>query len=202
MRRVPRAFETCQVPDDVIAFLDRDALGIIVRANDCHPNFNFVAGADHLGIFLLERCVRVFAHGLGFGGPGGPDPMHPNYFGPFGPLVVDKPVVTIEFAAGSSAINHRYDDQLRKIVDLVNADPTLQIRIAAHTDNVGNPHANYLFSQKRAQSVKNYLVRKLGVDRRRITAKGYGHYQPVADNSTAEGRRMNRRVVTIVLSEK
>jgi OOP family OmpA-OmpF porin len=107
--------------------------------------------------------------------------------------------VTIEFAAGSSAIDSRYDSRLRKIADLVTADPTLQIRIAAHTDNVGTPHANYLFSQKRAQSVKNYLVRKFGVDGRRITAKGYGHYQPVADNATAEGRRKNRRVVTIVL---
>ena len=110
-----------------------------------------------------------------------------------------KASVTIEFAVGTSTVNPSYDSRLRKIADLVNADPTLRVRIAAHTDNTGNPHANYLFSQKRAQSVKDYLIRKFGIDRRRITAKGYGHYQPVADNATAEGRSKNRRVVTIVL---
>lgn len=110
-----------------------------------------------------------------------------------------KSFVTIRFPAGSSSVAPSYDAQLRKIAAMANADPTLRIRIAAHTDNTGNPHANYLFSRKRAQSVKSYLVRKFGVDRRRITAKGYGHYQPVADNATAEGRRKNRRVVTIVV---
>ncbi len=110
-----------------------------------------------------------------------------------------KTFVTIQFAAGSSSVAPSYDGQLREIAAMANADPTLRIRIAAHTDNTGTPHDNYLFSQMRAQSVKNYLVRKFGIDRRRITAKGYGHYQPVADNATAEGRMKNRRVVTIVV---
>ena len=111
-----------------------------------------------------------------------------------------KTAMTIRFASGNSTIDPSYHGRLRKIAAMVKADPGLQIRIAAHTDNLGNAHANYLFSQKRARSVKDYFVKTLGVDARRVSAKGYGHYQPVADNATAEGRRKNRRVVTIVLT--
>ena len=111
-----------------------------------------------------------------------------------------KAAMTIRFASGKSTVDRSYHGRLRKIAAMVKADPGLRIRIAAHTDNLGNAHANYLFSQKRARSVKDYFVKTLGVDARRVSAKGYGHYQPVADNATAEGRRKNRRVVTIVLT--
>jgi OOP family OmpA-OmpF porin len=50
-------------------------------------------------------------------------------------------------------------------------------------------------SQARAESAVNYLVEKFGIDRSRLTAKGYGDTRPVADNATSEGRQQNRRIV-------
>jgi outer membrane protein OmpA-like peptidoglycan-associated protein len=108
--------------------------------------------------------------------------------------------VTIEFDFGKSDLEPSCHDRLKKIAVLVKANPRLWIRITGHTDSIGSAHANYLLSQERARIVSNYLVKELGCDPRRISTKGYGYFQPVADNTTTEGRRKNRRAVTIVLT--
>jgi outer membrane protein OmpA-like peptidoglycan-associated protein len=109
-----------------------------------------------------------------------------------------KNVVTVRFAPGKTSLDALSRARLEGAARLAKSDPRVRIRLSAHTDNLGNAHANYLLSRKRASSVKNYLVRVLGVNPQSITAKGYGRYQPVADNSTAAGRKENRRTVTIV----
>ena len=53
---------------------------------------------------------------------------------------------------------------------------------------------NQKLSQRRAESVKNYLVQNFGIDPARLSAKGYGMTRPIADNKTAEGRQKNRRI--------
>lgn len=68
--------------------------------------------------------------------------------------------------------------------------------IGGHTDNVGDASQNLRLSERRANAVKNYLMSK-GVDASRLTAKGFGDTQPLADNSTEEGRAQNRRIEMI-----
>lgn len=67
-----------------------------------------------------------------------------------------------------------------------------KFELAAHTDNVGSDAANMLLSQKRANSVRDYLIKK-GIAANRLIAKGYGEKAPIADNGTSEGRAKNRR---------
>ncbi|WOA29656.1 OmpA family protein [Alloalcanivorax xenomutans] len=69
----------------------------------------------------------------------------------------------------------------------------IRVEVAGHTDSVGSAQYNEGLSQRRADSVRNYLVRE-GVDSSRVTARGYGESQPIADNDSASGRAMNRRV--------
>ncbi len=76
---------------------------------------------------------------------------------------------------------------------LINKRPNATFEIAGHTDSVGSDSYNQDLSQRRAVSVRNYLVDQ-GVDADRMTANGYGESQPVADNSTESGRAQNRRV--------
>jgi outer membrane protein OmpA-like peptidoglycan-associated protein len=70
---------------------------------------------------------------------------------------------------------------------------SVRVEIAGHTDNVGNKNANKALSQKRADAVRAYLISK-GIDGARIKAVGYGDANPVAPNTTSEGRQQNRRI--------
>ncbi len=88
---------------------------------------------------------------------------------------------------------------LNDVVTLLNKNPEIKkIEIGGHCDSIGGDAYNLKLSQKRAQSVVNYLV-KNGVDSSRLVAKGYGKSAPIADNNTTEGRAKNRRVEFTVL---
>jgi outer membrane protein OmpA-like peptidoglycan-associated protein len=82
--------------------------------------------------------------------------------------------------------------------DVVGLDKwgNVNIEVAGHTDNKGSDKYNMRLSQERAEAVRNYLISK-GIAADRLTAKGYGESQPVADNATDEGRFKNRRVELI-----
>ena len=77
---------------------------------------------------------------------------------------------------------------------------SMVVEIAGHTDNVGNKDANQKLSEDRANSVRNYLIKK-GITTERILAKGYGDTQPVADNSTDAGKQKNRRTEVRTIKE-
>ncbi len=82
--------------------------------------------------------------------------------------------------------------ELNKAVKLLEENPTMIIEIGGHTDSQGSEEANLALSSKRAQAVVDYMV-LAGLDQARLQAKGYGESQPIADNSTKEGRAANRR---------
>ena len=108
--------------------------------------------------------------------------------------------LSIHFASNKSAVREDDEQVLNQLVDTLYKNPTMRIEIAAHTDSDGADDFNQLLSQKRASSVKEYLISK-GIDEMRMTAKGYGEKQPIADNSTAEGKAENRRTEIRVISE-
>lgn len=82
--------------------------------------------------------------------------------------------------------------ELDKLVSLLQENPTIKIEIGGHTDNVGKAADNLTLSDHRANAVVDYLLTKK-IDPARLSAKGYGMTQPVADNNTTEGRALNRR---------
>jgi len=79
-------------------------------------------------------------------------------------------------------------------------NPKIMVRIEGHTDAVGNDKTNLKLSQKRADAVRTYLVKK-GIDPARMEAMGYGETVPIADNRTQEGRDQNRRVEFVITSQ-
>lgn len=123
----------------------------------------------------------------------------------FGCAVTEKASVklAVEFASGKSTLDSRYADEIKSLADFMAKFPETKIEIAGHTDNTGSVAVNKSLSQKRAEAVKAALVKE-GVEASRLTAKGYGSAQPVADNSTVEGRQTNRRVMAeiSVVTEK
>ena len=106
------------------------------------------------------------------------------------------------FATSKAIIQPRSFRMLDQVARVIRQHPEIEkIVIEGHSDNVGNAEANRKLSLARAQSVKDYLVKK-GVEASRLEAKGYGPDRPLLSNATAKGRAANRRVAfTIVTPE-
>ncbi len=112
------------------------------------------------------------------------------------PAAPPPPPVRLEgvsFEFDSAQLTPNAMNVLRQVAESLRGQPGVRVEIAGHTDNVGSAEYNQSLSQRRAESVVNFLVSE-GVDRSRLTARGYGEAQPEADNSTADGRARNRRV--------
>ncbi len=106
----------------------------------------------------------------------------------------------IRFAVGKSEIPKGADAALADVARAMTDHPDWTVRIEGYTDNTGSSAANMKLSEKRANAVARWLEQH-GVDKARITTKGYGEANPAGDNSTAEGRAQNRRV-EIVRTDK
>ncbi len=99
----------------------------------------------------------------------------------------------LTFDTGKTTLDSASGEQLQNIAAIMKAYPKVKLKIGGYTDNTGNKAANLKLSQGRAMTVQDELE-KLGVEKSRLEAQGYGEEHPVADNSTEEGRAKNRRI--------
>lgn len=96
------------------------------------------------------------------------------------------------------------EETLKKVADIIKVYKSPEVIISGHTDSIGSDEYNLELSQKRADSVKNWLVEKAGIDSNIIETIGYGESKPVAPNTNPdgsdnpEGRRKNRRVEIVI----
>lgn len=99
----------------------------------------------------------------------------------------------VYFATGSTEITFKNYKPLDEVVAILKEHSNAVLSIEGHTDNVGSEATNTKLSQKRADAIKAYFVKK-GIDASRLTATGFGSSKPLGDNKTAKGRAENRRV--------
>jgi OOP family OmpA-OmpF porin len=104
----------------------------------------------------------------------------------------------VEFDTGKADIKPQYKNEIAKVADYMKQYPETTALIEGHTDNVGGYDFNMKLSQKRAENVVNYLVENFGIDRSRLSAKGYGYTRRIAYNTTPEGRQKNRRIDAVI----
>lgn len=144
-------------------------------------------------------------------GDGVPDSMDKEPNTPKGNLV-DKDGVTLSeivsiamnivFDTNKADVKPEFDDQIKAVADFMKIYPSVTVEIEGHTDSKGSDALNIALSQKRADSVRDYLVNNFGIDSARLTTKGYGSANPIADNETSEGRQINRRVMATITTTK
>ena len=104
----------------------------------------------------------------------------------------------VYFDFGKYTLRSESFAELDELVSYMKWKENERIEIGGHTDNVGNDPDNLKLSQQRAEAIRQYLIKK-GIQPARIIAKGYGATEPVADNSTDEGRQKNRRTEVKIL---
>ena len=99
----------------------------------------------------------------------------------------------VTFETNKADITPESSQVLRSALKTLTTYPEIQVEISGHTDNVGSKNSNTKLSQRRAESVRDWLIER-GVDAGRIVAKGYGPESPIAPNDTPENKRKNRRI--------
>ncbi len=98
----------------------------------------------------------------------------------------------VEFEFGKSSLKKESFAELKELLEYMKLKDDINVEIAGHTDNVGSEESNMILSQERAKAVRNYLINN-GIAPDRTKARGYGETQPIAPNTTEEGRQRNRR---------
>lgn len=99
----------------------------------------------------------------------------------------------IVFEFGKTTLSKESYVELGFAIKVLKENPTMQIEVSGHTDNIGSANSNIKLSTARAKSVVEYFIEK-GVNPEQLVSKGYGYSEPIASNDTEEGRAQNRRV--------
>lgn len=107
--------------------------------------------------------------------------------------ILNNAFSNLEFESGRSLIRATSNPSLDNLAAVMKKRSDFKLLLAGHTDDVGKPESNLTLSKNRTMAVKNYLVKK-GIDPERIRTEWYGQTKPVAENTTPEGRQLNRRV--------
>ena len=105
------------------------------------------------------------------------------------------------FDLNSAALKPGAYSEINRVADVLMQYPQTNVQIAGHTDSSGAEGYNQDLSERRALSVKNALLDQ-GVSQSRLRAIGFGESQPIADNSTAVGRQLNRRVIVTIAPQQ
>ncbi|MCQ2286043.1 MAG: OmpA family protein [Bacteroidales bacterium] len=103
----------------------------------------------------------------------------------------------IYFATNSYTLNAQAKSIIDLFIEFLKENPTIKTEIQGHTDDVGNDKDNQILSERRAEAVYKYAISK-GISSERLRYKGYGETQPIAPNTTPEGRAKNRRTIFLI----
>lgn len=115
--------------------------------------------------------------------------------------VVDRLTLHANFDFDKAAVRSADAAELQKGIDFLRKYPDSKVSLEGYTDSIGSEAYNQGLSERRAAAVKTYLLEHGVTDGARITTSGHGESDPIADNSTEQGRFQNRRVEILILSE-
>ncbi len=133
--------------------------------------------------------------------PTPPPPPPPPAPAPKPAQVIDKMTVRVLFDFDKAILTDKDQAELKKAVAFVKKYPGAKIKLDGYTDSIGTDAYNLKLSQRRANVVKDYLMKEAGVSASNITATGHGEADPVTSNKTKEGRAQNRRTEISILSD-
>jgi len=115
--------------------------------------------------------------------------------------VIDRLTVSVHFAFDKATIRKGDEKELRKAIAFIKKYAGYRVKLEGHTDGIGTDEYNQRLSVRRADAVKNYLIKAGTVGKDKITAEGFGKSRPVASNKTKEGRAENRRTEILIMAD-
>lgn len=196
---------------------DRTTLGLLGFGIKYYLTENVVLKTAVDGLYGFDTHQSEYQVGVGvgvnFGGASKPAPAPvpaPVPVAQPAPEPIPEPEVVpevvrveldVKFDFDKSRVKEESYGDIRNLADFLNQYPQTTTTVEGHTDSVGTDAYNQKLSERRASAVRDVLVNQYGVSGERVGAVGYGESRPVADNATAEGRAINRRVEAAVEAE-
>ncbi len=182
--------------------IDVDASKVVATAiSDASGNYKVkIPAPKAYGIEIIAKNYLLYLDAIDLSKESGDEIIIRNFMlerVEVGAKVILK---NIFFEFGKSTLKPESYAELNNVIKLLQNNETLRIEISGHTDNIGTYKYNKKLSEDRAKAVVDYLIKK-GITPDRLTYKGYAFDQPVAPNTTDEGRAKNRRVEFKVLSK-
>jgi len=185
-------------PVKLIGCPDDDGDGVPNNKDKCpgvkgSPNFQGCPAPDSDGDSVNDdddKCPLVKGVASNYGCP----PIKPEYVS-----TVKHAADRIFFVRAKATIEVVSFAELDRVVDILQEDSTLRLRIEGNTDSEGTDQRNQKLSDRRARAVYNYLVFK-GINPARMDYKGFGSKKPLAPNDTPEGMAVNRRTEMILMN--
>jgi len=170
----------------------------VVATGTTNSDGEYDLGVDKPGKYSVTADAEGYLFGTTYFevGPDGRI-VQGNHDLQLGEVASGRTRLLVFFDFNKSSLQQASYPELNRAARFLRANPSMEVEIAGYTDNVGSDAYNLDLSQRRANSVREYLIAK-GVEENRITAKGYGKASPIATNDTDDGRAQNRRVEFVV----
>lgn len=165
---------------------------LIGDASEGQKNMAAIAKAGECGFDTTESAINSTA---------GMDDFIAKVFYTRGAAPVSF-ALNVRFDFDKDSIRPEAQDNLDEVGSFLAAHPQISIIVEGHTCNMGSDKYNNELSQRRADSVKRYLMQKFAIEDARLIARGYGKSRPISSNTTAEGRIQNRRVMATINSNQ
>ncbi|OGU28155.1 MAG: hypothetical protein A2057_04305 [Ignavibacteria bacterium GWA2_35_9] len=187
--------------DPIVADTDKDGLNDADEINNYKTN-PLIADTDGDGLNDYEEVLKYKTNPLNIDTDGGTVDDYTEVTRGTDPLNADDDIVKIgvpivlegiTFETNKSNVTPESEKVLMDAFKTLQTYPDISVEISGHTDNVGSNSSNQKLSQRRAESVKGWLVAK-GISADRITAVGYGEESPRVANDTPQNKRLNRRI--------
>jgi OmpA-OmpF porin, OOP family len=188
------------LPHEIVVFRSQLTKKEYQGLSDDNGKFSLrLPAGDKYEIFILGFKDSTRDNVLNIPAPG----PNASYKKPFVVDLLFQPAKTfvlddVNYETGKAVLKPESFPVLDELVAFLQRKDDERIEIGGHTDNVGKPAANMVLSMNRAKSVMEYLISK-GIATERLVAKGYGMTKPIEDNSSAEGRALNRRTEVTIL---
>jgi len=108
----------------------------------------------------------------------------------------------LNFDYKSAKVKKIYLDKIKKLAEFLKTHKRVKIEIDGYTDNIGSKYYNLVLSKRRAEAVKDILVKKFKINPNRIIVKGFGEKYPLVPNTTPQNRALNRRVEIVAIGKE